>query len=214
MAVINHDTREVAFKLVYCGTPLGGKTTNLQYIHSRIDRHQRGDLISLATPADRTLFFDFLPVHTVVINGFRTRFLLYTVPGQVRYNATRQMVLKGADGIVFVADSQLDRMEDNVTAWNGMEQNLADNGQSLDRLPAVMQYNKRDLPGIAPVSYLEYLLNNRVRRLPAFEASAATGYNVFHTLNALAQEVLRRFHDVSARAAAPAGAHGPGVAVS
>ena len=199
MAVVNHDSKEVSFKLVYCGTPMGGKTTNLQYIHSRIDGSQRGDLVSLATTSDRTLFFDFLPIQTVVINGYRTRFMLYTVPGQVHYQATRQMVLKGVDGIIFVADSQLERMETNLAAWRGMERNLEDNQTPLNTLPVVLQYNKRDLPGIAPVQYLEYVLNNGPRRFASFEAAAAAGTNVFATLNALAQEILQRFH----RAAGP-----------
>jgi GTPase SAR1 family protein len=201
MAVINHDTREVSFKLVYCGTPMGGKTTNLSYIHSRIGADQRGDLVALATANDRTLFFDFLPVHTMVINGYKTKFLLYTVPGQVCYNATRQMVLRGADGVVFVADSQLDRMGENLTAWQGMQRNLADNGTDFASLPAILQFNKRDLPNPAPVSYMEYLLNAGPRRLPVFEAAATAGHQVFATLNALAQEVLQRFHHGSSRSA-------------
>jgi len=199
MAVVNHDTKEVSFKLVYCGTPMGGKTTNLNYIHSRIDGSQRGDLVSLASSSDRTLFFDFLPIQTVVINGYRTRFMLYTVPGQVHYQATRQMVLKGVDGVIFVADSQLDRMESNLSAWRGMERNLEDNQTPPGTLPVILQYNKRDLPGIAPVQYLEYVLNNGARRYAYFEAAAASGTNVFATLNALAQEILQRFH----RAAGP-----------
>lgn len=199
MAVVNHDTKEVSFKLVYCGTPMGGKTTNLQYIHHRIDGSQRGDLVSLATSSDRTLFFDFLPIQTVVINGYRTRFMLYTVPGQVHYNATRQMVLKGVDGIIFVADSQLDRMEENLTAWRSMERNLEDNRTPLSSLPVVLQYNKRDLEKIAPVQYMEYVLNNGPRRFPFYEASASAGTNVFATLNALAQEILQRFHRAAAR---------------
>lgn len=200
MAVVNHDTKEVSFKLVYCGTPMGGKTTNLNYIHSRIDGSQRGDLVSLATSSDRTLFFDFLPIQTVIINGYRTRFMLYTVPGQVHYQATRQMVLKGVDGVIFVADSQLERMESNLSAWRGMERNLEDNQTPLSTLPVVLQYNKRDLPGIAPVQYLEYVLNNGPRRYPYFEAAAAAGTNVFATLNALAQEILQRFHHAVAPA--------------
>ncbi len=201
MAVINHDTREVSFKLVYCGTPMGGKTTNLSYIHSRIGADQRGDLVALATANDRTLFFDFLPVHTMVINGYKTKFMLYTVPGQVCYNATRQMVLRGVDGIVFVADSHLDRMEENLTAWHGMIRNLADNGIPFDQLPAILQFNKRDLPDPAPVAYMEFLINSGPRRLPVVEAAAATGYNVFATLNALAQDVLHLFHHGTARGA-------------
>lgn len=204
MAVVNHDTRDVSFKLVYCGTPMGGKTTNLQYIHSRIEGSQRGELVTLATSSDRTLFFDFLPIQTVVINGYRTRFCLYTVPGQVHYQATRQMTLKGVDGIIFVADSRLERMEENLTAWRGMVRNLTDNGTPLETLPLVMQYNKRDLPGIAPPQYMEYLLNNGPKRFPFYEASAATGTNVFATLNALAQEVLQRFHRTAGAKPAPA----------
>jgi GTPase SAR1 family protein len=204
MAVVNHDTKEVSFKLVYCGTPMGGKTTNLNYIHSRIDGSQRGDLVSLATSSDRTLFFDFLPIQTVVINGYKTRFMLYTVPGQVNYNATRQMVLKGVDGIIFVADSQIDRMEENLTAWRSMERNLQDNQTPLSQLPLVLQFNKRDLAGVAPVQYMEYVLNNGPRRFPVFEAAASSGANVFATLNALAQEILQRFHRAAGRPAAPA----------
>ena len=202
MAVINHETREVSFKLVYCGTPMGGKTTNLSYIHSRIGADQRGDLVALATANDRTLFFDFLPVHTMVINGYKTKFMLYTVPGQVCYNATRQMVLRGADGLVFVADSHLDRMDENLTAWHGMIRNLSDNGTAFEDLPAVLQFNKRDLPDPAPVPYMEYLLNAGPRRLPVFESAAGTGYNVFATLNALAQDVLHLFHHGSLRGSA------------
>lgn len=209
MAVVNHDTRDVSFKLVYCGTPMGGKTTNLQYIHSRIEGSQRGELVTLATSSDRTLFFDFLPIQAVVINGYRTRFCLYTVPGQVHYQATRQMTLKGVDGIIFVADSRLERMEENLTAWRGMVRNLQDNGTPLDTLPLVIQYNKRDLPGIAPAQYMEYLLNNGQKRFPFYESSAATGVNVFATLNALAQEVLQRFHRTAGARPAPASTAAP-----
>lgn len=198
MAVINHETRELSFKLVYCGTPMGGKTTNLMHIHQRIGREQRGELVTLATSGDRTLFFDFLPVRSTVIHGYQTKFMLYTVPGQVQFNATRQMVLRGVDGVVFVADSQLDRMEENMVALEGLRRNLKDNGLSLDSLPAVLQFNKRDLPDIAPVDYLEYLLNRGTRRLPVLEAAATSGIEVFPTLNALAQKVLRSFHEASA----------------
>lgn len=198
MAVINHDTREVTFKLVYCGTPMGGKTANLSYIHRGLAAGQRGDLVSLATADDRTLFFDFLPVHTTSIKGYRTKFMIYTVPGQVRYSATRQMVLRGGDGVVFVADSQLDRMEENLVAWQGMQRHLADNGISWDAFPAVLQCNKRDLPDAAPLPYVEYLLNAGPRRLPFFPACALSGVNVFATLNCLAQEVLHRFYYGSA----------------
>lgn len=194
MAVINPEAREVTFKLVYCGTPMGGKTTNLTWIHQRIGRERRGDLVTLATSSDRTLFFDFLPVHSMAINGYNTKFMLYTVPGQVQYHATRQTVLRGVDGIVFVADSQLDRSEENLTSWQGLQRNLEEIGVSRDRIPMVLQWNKRDLPEIAPVKCLEYLLNNEARRRPVFEACASEGENVLATLNALAQQVLTVFH--------------------
>lgn len=203
MAVVNHDTKEVAFKIVYCGTPMGGKTTNLSYIHSRIDGPQRGDLVSLATSSDRTLFFDFLPIQTVVINGYLTRFMLYTVPGQIHYNATRQMVLKGVDGIIFVADSQTARMEENVASWHTLEHNLKENGTPVAQFPVVLQYNKRDLPEIAPVPYMDFMFNNGARTFPRFEASAATGQNIFTTLNSAAQEILQRFHRAAGSAPAP-----------
>lgn len=198
MAVVNHETKEVTFKIVYCGTPVGGKTTNLSYIHSRIEADQRGDLVSLATSTDRTLFFDFLPINTVVINGYATRFMLYTIPGQVCYNATRQLVLKGVDGIVFVSDSSSERMEENLASLQTLRKNLTFNGLSLDQLPLVFQYNKRDLPDAAPVAYLEYLMNNTEPRRLSFEAAANTGYNVFATLNAVAEQVLQKFHQATA----------------
>ena len=197
MAVVNHETKEVTFKIVYCGTPVGGKTTNLSYIHSRIENDQRGDLVSLATSTDRTLFFDFLPINTVVINGYATRFMLYTIPGQVCYNATRQLVLKGVDGIVFVTDSAAERMAENLAGLQTLRKNIADNGLSMDQLPMVFQYNKRDLPNAVPVDYLEYLLNNTSPRRLSFEAAANTGYNVFATLNAVAEQILQKFHQAT-----------------
>lgn len=207
MAVVNHETKEVTFKIVYCGTPVGGKTTNLSYIHSRIESDQRGDLVSLATSTDRTLFFDFLPINTVVINGYSTRFMLYTIPGQVCYNATRQLVLKGVDGIVYVSDSAAERMAENLAGLQTLRKNLADNGLSLDQIPLVFQYNKRDLPNAAPVSYLEFLLNNGASRRLSFEACAQTGYNVFATLNAVAEQVLQKFHQASQAPAQPHSRH-------
>lgn len=198
MAIISHDTRKVSFKLVYCGPPWGGKTTNLAHLHRRIAPHLRGGLITLASSVDRTLFFDFLPVRAPVIRGYATEFLLYTVPGQEQFNVTRQTVLRGVDGIVFVADSQLDRLDENLKALHGLRRNLARNGQSLDALPVVLQFNKRDLPSAAPVNYLEYLLNRGSVRHPVFEASATTGHQVMATLNALAQRVLRQFYQDSA----------------
>lgn len=199
MSIVNESTCEVTFKIVYCGTPLGGKTTNLQWVHGQVERSERGDLISLATSADRTLFFDFLPVNSIEVHGYRSRFQLYTVPGQVQYNATRQLVLRGVDGIVFVADSQIERMQDNATALQTLLRNLADNGVSPELIPVVLQYNKRDLPNAAPLELLDHVLNGENRWEMRFEAAAAHGYNVFETLNGVAVEVLNRFRPPSFR---------------
>lgn len=195
MPAIDAQERTVRFKIVYCGTPLSGKTTNLRQIHARLDPQGRGDLVSLSTAQDRTLFFDFLAVESQAIPGYRTSFHLYTVPGQVTYNATLQLVLRQADGVVFVADSQMDRQRDNVHAFQALEANLRLNGSSLDRLPLVLQYNKRDLPNSAPVEYLEFLLNNRPVPHLSFEADAKNGRNVLATLNAITQAVVTRFQE-------------------
>lgn len=194
MSIINYASKEIQFKIVYYGPALCGKTTNLAYIHSRINPDNRGDLVSLATAADRTLFFDFLPVNAVVIKGFKTKFQLYTVPGQVIYNATRQLVLRSVDGIVFVADSQWDKMEENVESFKNLEENLLRQNVPLDETPYVLQYNKRDLPNIAPVNYLEFLLNNRKQRVQSFEVVSSTGQNVFAALNAVSQLLLHKFN--------------------
>ena len=206
MSIINYASREIQFKIVYYGQALCGKTTNLGYIHERISPANRGDLVSLATAADRTLFFDFLPLNAVVIKGFVTKFQLYTVPGQVIYNATRQLVLRSVDGVVFVADSQWEKMEENVESFKNLEENLAKQNMSLDEVPYVLQYNKRDLPNIAPVNYLEYVLNNRKKRVQTFEVISSTGQNVFATLNAVSQVLLHKFSRQSdvARTGSPA----------
>jgi signal recognition particle receptor subunit beta len=193
MAVIHHAERTVSFKIVYCGTPLGGKTTNLQHVHQCLDPGTRGDLVSMATSKDRTIFFDFLAVEAVVLNGYRTRFHLYTVPGQIIYNATFQLVLRQADGVVFVADSAMDRQRDNIQSWQNFEANLRLNGQNIEHLPVILQYNKRDVPNAAPVEYMEYLLNNGPQRFTSFEAAASRGQNVLTTLNAVSHQVLARF---------------------
>jgi signal recognition particle receptor subunit beta len=207
MAAIFHDTRTVSFKIVYCGTPMGGKTTNLQHVHKCLDPSTRSDLISVNTAADRTLFFDFLAVDAPAMNGYRTRFNLYTVPGQVVYNATYQLVLRQADGVVFVADSQMDRQRENVQAWQNFEANLRLNGQSIEHIPIVLQHNKRDAASAAPVEYMEYLLNSGPRRYYSYEAAAASGYNVLTTLNAVSHLVLHRFashvHELAAPEMAP-----------
>src|SRR6266496_144248 len=193
MSIINYASREIQFKIVYYGPALCGKTTNLAYIHQRINPQNRGDLISLATAADRTLFFDFLPLNAVVIKGFVTKFQLYTVPGQVIYNATRQLVLRSVDGIVFVADSQWEKMEENVESFKDLADNLARQNISISDVPCVLQYNKRDLPNIAPVNYMEHALNNGKKRLQSFEVISSTGQNVFAALNAVSQILLHKF---------------------
>src|SRR6201996_7154919 len=151
MSMINYASREINCKIVYYGPGLGGKTTNLEHIHGKVAPETRGKLISLATETERTLFFDFLPVALGEIRGFRTRFHLYTVPGQVYYNASRKLILKGVDGVVFVADSQIERMEANIESLDNLRVNLQDQGYNLDKIPYVVQYNKRDLPNAAPL---------------------------------------------------------------
>lgn len=193
MPSINHDERTISFKVVYCGTPLCGKTTNIQQIHAKLDPRGRSDLISLSTAQDRTLFFDFLSIEADAIPGYKTTFHLYTVPGQVTYNATLQLVLRQADGVVFVADSQMDRQRDNLQALQSLEANLRLNDSSIDRLPIVLQYNKRDLPNAAPVDYLEYLFNSRPVPFLSFEADARGGRNVLATLNAVSQSIIHQF---------------------
>jgi signal recognition particle receptor subunit beta len=193
MAIINYANKEVQFKVVYYGPALCGKTTNLAYVHSQVNEVNKGELVSLATAADRTLFFDFLPLNAVVIKGFKTKFQLYTVPGQVIYNATRQLVLRSVDGVVFVADSQWDKMEENIESFKNLQENLARQGTSIDHVPYVLQYNKRDMPTPAPVHYLEYILNNRRVRVPSFVGVATTGQGVFATLNTISRLLLQKF---------------------
>ena len=163
MSVINYASREINCKIVYYGPGLGGKTTNLEHVYARVAPDTRGKLISLATENERTLFFDFLPVDLGTIRGFKTRFHLYTVPGQVYYNASRKLILKGVDGVVFVADSQVERQEANVEAMQNLYDNMAEYGYDITRMPFVIQYNKRDLPNAAPIDELDQLLN------PGFE---------------------------------------------
>jgi signal recognition particle receptor subunit beta len=188
MSFINYSSREINCKIVYYGPGLCGKTTNLKYIFGNTAPDAKGKMISLATETDRTLFFDFLPLSLGEIQGFRTRFHLYTVPGQVFYNASRKLILKGVDGVVFVADSQIDRMEANIESLDNLRENLADQGYDLDRIPYVVQYNKRDLPDIAPVEEMRPLLN--VKPVPDFEAEATNGRGVFATLKAIAKLVF------------------------
>lgn len=189
MSFINYSAREINCKIVYYGPGLCGKTTNLQHIYRKVDPAAKGKLISLATETERTLFFDFMPLHLGEIRGFKVRLHLYTVPGQVFYDASRKLILKGADGIVFVADSQLERMESNIESLQNLEQNLAEQGLSLEKLPFVLQYNKRDLPNVVSVEDLQRALNGR--SVPWYEAVATSGAGVFETLKAIAKLVLQ-----------------------
>jgi signal recognition particle receptor subunit beta len=188
MSFINYLSREINCKIVYYGPGLCGKTTNLQYIYNKTNPDAKGKMISLATETERTLFFDFLPLALGEIRGFKTRFHLYTVPGQVFYDASRKLILKGVDGVVFVADSQIARMEANIESMENLRSNLAEQGYSLDKIPYVIQYNKRDMPSIAPVEELRSVLNPN--GVPEFEAVATTGGGVFDTLKAVAKLVL------------------------
>ncbi len=221
MSMINYASREINCKLVYYGPGLGGKTTNLEFVYNKVAPDTRGKMVSLATETERTLFFDFLPVDLGTIRGFKTRFHLYTVPGQVYYNASRKLILKGVDGVVFVADSQIERMEANIESMQNLYDNMAEYGYDLTKIPFVIQYNKRDLPNAAPVKDLQAQLNpgwpvedaakqkpatdpwhdgemliqqvdgTWIERAPYFESVAITGDGVFDTLKAVARVVLK-----------------------
>ncbi|MEP6572565.1 MAG: GTPase domain-containing protein [Gemmatimonadota bacterium] len=221
MSMINYASREINCKLVYYGPGLGGKTTNLEFVFNKVSPGARGKLISLATETERTLFFDFLPVDLGTIRGFKTRFHLYTVPGQVYYNASRKLILKGVDGVVFVADSQIERMEANIEAMQNLYDNMAQHGYNLTSIPFVIQYNKRDLPNAAPLRELQAALNpgwpvedpakqrnvpdpyhegeplveqidgQWIERAQYFEAVAMNGDGVFDTLKAVSKLVLK-----------------------
>lgn len=221
MSMINYASREINCKLVYYGPGLGGKTTNLEHVYGKVSPERRGKMVSLATETERTLFFDFLPVDLGTIRGFKTRFHLYTVPGQVYYNASRKLILKGVDGVVFVADSQVERMEANLESMQNLYDNLAEYGYDLRKTPFVMQYNKRDLPNAAPIADLQAQLNpgwevddpakhrpvpdperdgeflvqqvngSWVERAPYFESVAMRGDGVFETLRHVAKLVLK-----------------------
>lgn len=188
MALINRASREISCKIVFYGPGLGGKTTNLRQIYQKVDPQAKSQLISLATELDRTLFFDFMPLDLGTIQGYKTKFHLYTVPGQVFYNASRKLVLRGVDGIVFVADSQRERYEDTLASFANLKENLAEMSLSLDTVPLVIQYNKRDLPNIVSLDELKSQLNGN--NLPDFEAVASQGIGVFETLKEIARQVL------------------------
>jgi signal recognition particle receptor subunit beta len=221
MSMINYASREINCKVVYYGPGLGGKTTNLEFVYNKVAPASRGKMISLATETERTLFFDFLPVDLGNIRGFKVKFHLYTVPGQVYYNASRKLILKGVDGVVFVADSQIERMDANIEAMQNLYENMAQHGYDLTRIPFAIQYNKRDLPNAAPVAELQAALNpgwpvddparqrltpdpNReseylvgqedgqwIERAPYFEAVALNGDGVFDTLKAISKNVVK-----------------------
>jgi len=188
MTFINYAAREINCKIVYYGPGLCGKTTNLQWIYDKTNPQAKGKLISLATETDRTLFFDFLPLDLGTVRGFKTRFHLYTVPGQVFYDASRKLILKGVDGVVFVADSQEARMEANNESRFNLEKNLKEQGYDLQSVPYVMQFNKRDLPTALPMDEMYRQLNFKGE--PTFEAVAMSGTGVFDTLKAVAKLVL------------------------
>ena len=221
MSMINYASREINCKLVYYGPGLGGKTTNLEHVYSKVAPEKQGKMVALATETDRTLCFDFLPVDLGTIRGFKTRFHMYTVPGQVYYNASRKLILKGVDGLVFVADSQMDRMEANVESMQNLYDNMAEYGYDVAKIPFVIQYNKRDLPNAAPISELQQQLNpgwevtdsakqqetmdslNKgewlmtqvdgtwIQRAPYVESIAVNGVGVFETLKHAAKLVLK-----------------------
>src|SRR5437868_15328 len=188
MSFINYSSREINCKIVYYGPGLCGKTTNLQYIYANTNQNAKGKMISLATETERTLFFDFLPLSLGEIRGFKTRFHLYTVPGQVYYDASRKLILKGVDGVVFVADSQVERTEANLESVENLQTNLAEQGYDLSKIPYVVQYNKRDLPNAASIEELRSLVNPM--KVPDFEAVAPTGVGVFETLKQVAKLVI------------------------
>lgn len=188
MTFINYVAREINCKIVYYGPGLGGKTTNLKHVYEITSPENKGKLISLATETERTLFFDFLPIDLGPIRGFRTRFHLYTVPGQVFYDASRKLILKGADGVVFVADSQEERLDANLESISNLYQNLKEHGFDLAKMPYVLQLNKRDLPNVMPADHLKKQL--LVKGEPVFEAVAVKGLGVLETLKAIARQVL------------------------
>lgn len=197
MAQVDYKKKEISAKIVYYGPGRSGKTTNLQYVHAKLKPSHRGDLVTLSTEQDRTLFFDFMPMDLGEVAGMRTRFHLYTVPGQVFYNSTRKLVLKNADGIVFVADSQRKYFNDNIESFKNLVENLKAHGMDLSSLPIVIQYNKRDLADAIPLAELEAALNKQYK-LPTVEAVAARGEGVLQTLTAVSKAVIQRLRNQSA----------------
>lgn len=188
MSFVNYHTKEINCKIVYYGPGLGGKTTNIQHVYQKTASNNKGKMITLNTENERTLFFDFLPLDLGSIRGYKTRFHLYTVPGQVFYEASRKLILRGVDGVVFVADSQVERMEANIESLNGLISNLEEQGYDVSKLPLVIQWNKRDLPNTVSTEDMNSKLNKF--NVPAFESSAVSGEGVFETLKAISKLVL------------------------
>lgn len=188
MSFVNYHTKEINCKIVYYGPGLGGKTTNIQYVYQKTTSTTKGQMVTLNTENERTLFFDFLPLDLGTIRGFKTRFHLYTVPGQVFYEASRKLILRGVDGVVFVADSQVEKMEANIESFQSLEKNLTEQGYDINKLPIVIQWNKRDLPNIVPVQEMQRRLNKY--DFPSFEAIATKGDGVFETLKMISKMVL------------------------
>lgn len=188
MSFVNYQSKEINCKIVYYGPGLGGKTTNIQFVYQKTSGKIKGKMITLNTENERTLFFDFLPLDLGEIRGYKTRFHLYTVPGQVFYESSRKLILRGVDGVIFVADSQVERMEANLESLDCLEKNLQEQGHDLEKLPYVMQWNKRDLPNVSPAKELRERLNRR--GVPEFEAVAMSGQGVFETLKMVSKMVL------------------------
>ena len=193
MSFVNFEKREINFKIVFYGPPLSGKTTNLEYLHSVLPDDVRGDMTMLSTQKDRTLYFDFLPLKSDAIKGYVSRFQLYTVPGQPIYDQTRRIVLSGADGLVFVADSQWSVMEENVDSFENLEANLKTYNRSVDDIPYILQFNKRDMPDVAPVEYLDFVLNQREKKALYYETVAHKGVGVHESLNMICKLVMAQF---------------------
>ena len=195
MSLVNFTTREITCKIVYYGPGRSGKTTNLQYVYARVPDERRGRMVSLATHTDRTLFFDFLPIELGTISGFTTRFQLYTVPGQVYYNATRKLVLQGADGVVFVGDSQARQLDENVESLQNLQVNLLEQGIDVRTVPLILQYNKQDLPRDLVLTPEEMDEQLNFRMVPSIPAAAVAGKGVFETLKAISESVLRKLSE-------------------
>ena len=193
MAISNYTAREVQFKIVIYGPAFAGKTTTLNHIRAHIDAETVGDLHTLKSAADKTLSFEFIPREATLLDDFKIQFEVLTVPGNIVFNAPRKLVLRDADGILFIADSEWTKIAENVANFKNLEENLKKLGGAVDEIPMVLLYNKRDLPEITPASYLDFVLNNRKRRVPSFETQAATGVNIFAALRALCEIVIQRF---------------------